>query len=264
MNAHRLTIRALLSLTLLPISLAAHAQSADTKQAAADCSKLQTHAEKMDCEDAHSQIKTIYLKNVSTPNDATEILVAIRNVSDPGLKIFLVASQNGLVIDTYPEQFAKIEALVHALDIPHKTYRLTYTITELDAGKTLGTEHIAMVVVDGQRTTVKQGDKVPVATGSYSADNNSAQTQFTYLDIGLNFDATLSALENGAILKTKVEQSSLGTPSTIANVTEPVVRQTVLEGNTFLTLGKPVMIGSIDVPNSTHRFDIAVVMDPIK
>jgi len=269
MNAHRLTIHALVSLTLLPISLAAHAQSADAKQTESDCNKLQTRADRMDCEIPRSQTKTIYLKNITAANDANEIITAVRNVMDPGLKIYLVSSQNALVMDTYPEQFARIEALVATLDRPHKTYRLTYTITELDAGKTIGTQHFSMVVVDGQRTSVKQGDKVPVATGSYSngeastASGSGIQTQFTYLDVGMNFDATLTALDTGSMLKTKVEQSSLGQPATIAGVVEPVVRQTVLEGVSSLTLGKPVMIGSIDVPNSTHRFDIAVVMDAI-
>jgi type II secretory pathway component GspD/PulD (secretin) len=253
---------ALLTLALLPVGVTAYAQSSDAKPS--DCRKLATRTDQVDCEEAHMQMRTIFLKNITAQNDANEIMVAVRNLSDPGLRIYLLNSQNALLIGTYPEQFARIEALVNAIDLPRKTYRLTYTITELDAGKTLGTEHIAMVAVDGRPTTVKQGDKIPVATGSFSTDNNSSQTQFTYLDIGLNFDATLNAVDNGAMLRTKVEQSSLGQPSTIANVTEPVVRQTVLEGNTFLTLGKPVMIGSIDVPNSTHRFDIAVVMDPIK
>ena len=264
MNAHRLSIHALLSLTLLPVSLAAHAQAADAAKAESDCNKLQTRAQRTECEDARSQTKTIYLKNVPNQNDANEILVAIRNVTDPGLKIYLVASQNALVIDTYPEQFARIEALVHALDLPHKTYRLTYTITDLDAGKTIGTQHLSLVVVAGQRSTAKDGNKVPIATGSSNAtDSSASQTQFTYLDVGMNIDATLSDYDTGAILKTKVEQSGVGQTTTIAGVTEPIIRQTVLESNTVLTPGKPVMLGSVDVPNTTRRLDIAVVMDPI-
>lgn len=263
MNAHRLTIRTLLTLSLLPIGLAAHAQSSVMKTEA-DCSKLQTRSERMDCEEPRGQIKTIYLKNVSTANDANEIMTAVRNVTDPGLQIYLIGSQNALVVHTYPEQFARIEALVAALDLPHKAYRLTYTITELDAGKTIGTEHLSMVVVDGQRTTAKEGTKVPVATGSFTTDNNSSQTQFTYLDVGMNIDSTVTSYDNGALLKAKVEQSGIGQTSTIAGVTEPIVSQTVFEGISFLPPGKPVMLGSVDVPNSTRRLDIAVVMDPIK
>jgi type II secretory pathway component GspD/PulD (secretin) len=194
-------------------------------------------------------------------------MVAVRNSFNPSLRIYLLASQNALVVTTYPEELARIEALVHTLDIPRKAYRLTYTISELDAGKTIGTEHLSMIVVNGQHTSVKQGDKIPVATGSYSEGSttaNGVQTQFTYLDVGMSFDATLNEVEAGALLKTKVEQSSLGQPSTIAGVQEPVIRQTVLEGISVLTLGKPVMLGSIDVPTTTRRFDIAVVLEQVK
>jgi type II secretory pathway component GspD/PulD (secretin) len=259
--------RTLLALSLALLPLTAFAQ--DPKPSDAPCSKLPTRAERTDCQEAQAQAKTFYLKNINTQNEANEITVAIRNVLDPGLKIYLVWSQNALLINADPEQLAKAEAIIRTLDIPHKTYRLTYTITELDAGKTVGTEHLSMVVVDGQHSTVKEGDKIPVATGSYSngeaatAAGSGVQTQFTYLDIGLNFDSTLNSYNSGAILKTKVEQSSLGQPSTIAGIQEPVVRQSVFEGIAFLPLGKPVMLGSIDVPNSTRRLDIAVVMEDV-
>lgn len=259
MNVSRFIFCASLPLLFLPAGL--HAQTAESQSG--DCSTLPTRTKIVNCGSRRAETRTIDLKNVTNQNDATEIMVAVRNSFDPSMKLFLVSSSNTLVVTTYAEEFARVEALVHSLDKPHKTHRLTYTITELDAGKAIGTQHFSMVVADGQRTTVKQGDKIPVATGSFSTDTNSSQTQFTYLDVGMNFDATLSNMENGSILKTKVEQSSLGQPTTIANVQEPVVRQTVLEGTTSISLGKPVMLGSIDVPNSTRRFDIAVVMEAI-
>lgn len=262
MPSPRLFLGTLLTLTMLPLGLAAHAQAADTNSP--DCSQLTTHAERTDCATMHAQTKTIYLQNISSQNDANEIMVAIRNSFDPGLRLYLVANQNALVVSTYPQEMAKIETLVHTLDRPHKAYRLAYTLTELDGGKTIGTEHLSMVVVEGQRTSIKEGDKVPVATGSYATENATSQTQFTYLDVGMNIDSSLTEHEGGAILKAKVEQSSLGAPSTIAGIQEPVVRQTVFDGIATLILDKPVMLGSIDVPNSTHHFDIAVVLQAIK
>jgi type II secretory pathway component GspD/PulD (secretin) len=257
-----MTAKLALALALVPLT--AFAQSSDPKPSDSDCSKLATRSEVHDCADRRAEVRTIDLKNVSTQNDADEILRAIRNTFEPGMQVYLVNGQNIIAVRTYPEEFARIEAIVHSLDRPHKTYRLTYTITEFDGGKPVGTEHLAMVIVDGQHTTVKEGDKIPVATGSYTTDNNSSQTQFTYLDVGMNIDSTLTEYDNGALLKAKVEQSSIGPTNTIAGVQEPVVRQTVLEGISFLTLGKPIMLGSIDVPNTTRRLDIAVVLDPIK
>lgn len=188
----------------------------------------------------------------------------------PNDRVSLLSIQSAIVVQAPPDRLALAEKLISELDRPRKAYRLTYTITELDAGKTVGTQHYSMVVVQGQHTTMKEGDKIPVATGSFSnsetasAANAGVQTQFTYLDVGMNFDVTLNEATDGFQLESKVEQSSLGHPSTIAGVTEPVVRQTVLQGTSFLTPGKPAMLGSIDTPDSTHHFDIAVVLDPIK
>jgi hypothetical protein len=65
-------------------------------------------------------------------------------------------------------------------------------------------------------------------------------------------------------LKSKVEESSLDQPVTISGVTEPVIRQSVLDGTSSLTLDKPAMLGTIDVPSSTHHIDIAAVVEQVK
>jgi type II secretory pathway component GspD/PulD (secretin) len=213
---------------------------------------------------APTSVRTFYLANVASANDATEILTSIRSVIDPRTRIFLDASQNAIVVEANAETMKTIQMLIDDLDRPKKTYRLTYTITEVDGTKRVGTQHYSMVLLSGQRTTMKQGNKVPVATGTYETGSSTSQTQFTYLDVGLNFDATLTGLGDSASLLTKVEQSSLAADKTIANIQEPVVRQTVLEGASILTPGKPLILGSLDIPDSTRRLDIAVVMEVVK
>jgi type II secretory pathway component GspD/PulD (secretin) len=264
-QARRLSTQTLLALalTILPISLAAHAQD---NPANPDCSKLATRTEMHECAAANAQTKTIFLKNATNQTDANEILVAVRNTTDPDLKLYLLESQNAIVVSTYPQELAKIEALIHDLDRLKKTYRLTYTVTEIDNNKPTGTQHYSMVVTADKETAMKEGTKVPVVTGSYAdgtTPSSGTQTQFTYLDIGMNFNASIAPLANGVRLKYKVEQSSLGTPVTIEGITEPVVRQSVLDSSTVLTLDKPVMLGSIDVPDSTRHLDIAVVAEEV-
>src|SRR4051794_27941720 len=92
---------------------------------------------------------------------------------------------------------------------PAHTYRLTYTLTESDGTKRVGVQHITLTVSPpSYRGTVKMGEKVPVATGSYMADGkNTVQTQFTYLDVGLNISATITEDAKGVQLSSKVEQS---------------------------------------------------------
>ncbi|SEG68570.1 hypothetical protein SAMN05421819_4260 [Bryocella elongata] len=212
-------------------------------------------------EQTNCTLKTFYFSNSIQGNESNEIMVALRNMVDPGVRIFLVSSQNAVVVDAPPDQLLIVEKLLHDLDRPKKTYKLTYTLTDVDNGKPVGTQHFSMIVVGGQRTTLKQGSKIPVATGSYSTDHNAAQTQFTYLDVGMNFDATLDELANGVRLQSKVEESGAETSNTIAGVAEPVIRQAVLQGTAFLTPGKPVSLGAVDISGTTRRLDIVVVMD---
>jgi hypothetical protein len=145
-----------------------------------------------------------------------------------------------------------------------KTYRLTYTVAESDQGKRIGVQHFALVVLLGKRTTVRNGSKVPVVTGSYDAGKLSAESQFTYLDVGLNFDSTLKEVDDGLQLTFKVEDSSAQTQQTISGVQEPIIRQAVIEGLSNLTVGKPVVLGSLDTPASTRHLDIEVVVEPVK
>jgi hypothetical protein len=145
------------------------------------------------------------------------------------------------------------------------SYRLTYTVTVSDAGKRTGVQHFTMTIsAPTNRMTLKMGEKIPLATGSYSADGKStgAQTQFTYLDVGLNVDASLIEEANGVQLVSKLEQSSVApVPVKILDVSEPVIRQLVLTNTSVVTPGKAVVIGSLDIPDTTRHSDIEVTVE---
>jgi type II secretory pathway component GspD/PulD (secretin) len=208
--------------------------------------------------------QTFYLTNVSGQNDANEVTVALRNLLPPDVKIFLVSNQNAITMRGTPDQLALAQKIISDLDRLRKTYRLIYTIVEMDGGKRVGVQHFAMIVTPGQRAVLKQGSRMPIATGSYGASGNTgAQTQVTYVDVGMNFDATMDELANGARLRSKVEQLSMAEQTPREGMAEPIIRQTALEGTSFLTLGKPLVLGSIDIPGSTRHLDIEVAMERV-
>jgi general secretion pathway protein D len=105
---------------------------------------------------------------------------------------------------------------------------------------------------DGQRATLKIGTKIPVATGSYSAGaavttaSLGVQTQFTYLDVGVNIDITPTVHYDREIsLKLKIEISSQQGSSTISGVTEPIIAQKVSEQVIQLKDGEPSILSGL-------------------
>ena len=145
------------------------------------------------------------------------------------------------------------------------TYRLAYTLTISDAGKRTGVQHFTMTVsAPTNRGSVKMGEKVPVATGSYSGENAKVQTQFTYLDVGINISAIVAEDTNGISLSSKVEQSSVAPVRvTISGVSEPIIRQMVLENTSLITPGKSVALGTLDIPDSTSHVEIEVAVEQL-
>jgi type II secretory pathway component GspD/PulD (secretin) len=208
-------------------------------------------------------LQSFHLTNISSQNDANEIVVAVRNSLDPNVKLYLVPSQNMIVMRGSTEQIAMAQKIINELDRPKKLYRLTYTIAEIDGGKRVGVQHFSMVLTEGQRTVMKQGNKVPIMTGAYNNSSSQTEQQVTFIDVGMNFDATLDSYGGGARLKSKVEQLGVAEEKSGLGPQDPIIRQTTVEGTAFLTAGKPVVIGSLDVPGSTRHLDVDVMMEPV-
>jgi type II secretory pathway component GspD/PulD (secretin) len=207
--------------------------------------------------------QTFYLANVIAQNDALDVVTAVRNILPADVKVYFVAGENAIVMRATPDQFVMAQKIINDLDRPRKLYRLTYTISEMDGGKRIGVQHFSMVMVAGQRTTLKQGSKVPIATGS-SEGGSETKIQMTYLDVGMNFDATLDQYGDGVRLRSKVEQSSVAEEKSGVGAQDPIVRQTLIEGTSFLPPGKPLVLGSLDIAGSTRHQDIEVVMEVVR
>jgi general secretion pathway protein D len=96
------------------------------------------------------------------------------------------------------------------------------------------------------------GQKIPIATGSYNAGVSTGvasigvQTQFTYLDIGVNIDMTPTVHYDREItLKMKIEVLSHASDVTISGVTEPIIGQRSSEQVITLKDGEPSLLSGI-------------------
>lgn len=199
-------------------------------------------------------VRTLAIDNARQQGDANEIVAALRNILPAESKVYLVESQNAIVVRAMPDDLTLAQKLISELDKPKKTFRLTYTVTEVDGTKRIGSQRFAMILIDGQRTTLNQGSRVPVPSGNGS-------NQFTYMDVGTNFEATLNATGTGAKLNSKVTQSSFVAATSGDASQQPIVRNLTLEGSSMLVPTKPVALGSMDVPGSTRHLEVEAVME---
>ncbi len=99
---------------------------------------------------------------------------------------------------------------------------------------------------------MKIGEKIPVATGSYNAGVSTGvasigvQTQFTYIDIGVNIDMTPTVhYDREVTLKMKIEVLSQINTVTISGVQEPVIGQRTSEQVITLQDGEPSLLAGI-------------------
>ncbi|HTX76342.1 MAG TPA: hypothetical protein VMD29_09065 [Terracidiphilus sp.] len=198
------------------------------------------------------QVQTFFLKNATNHDQLNDIQTLLRNML-PHARIYGTASDDAITVRGTPEELDTAQKLVAELDRPRPVYRVTYTIADVDNGKRTGTHSISVLVPANSKSTLKLGSRVPLATGSTGTGSDAA-TQFQYIDVGLNLDAIAS----GAQLHTKLEQTAVSAEKSSVGIQDPVINQTTLEGESPLGSPKSVVLGTIDVPNSTRQQQISV------
>lgn len=106
--------------------------------------------------------------------------------------------------------------------------------------------------LDNEKATLKIGDRIPVATGSFSPGtggggiNALVNTQFQYLDVGVNIDITPHVHSDKEVtLKMVLEISSKTGEQNIGGITQPVIGQRRIEHETRLQDGELNLVGGI-------------------
>jgi hypothetical protein len=206
--------------------------------------------------------QTLYLTNLTQENDANELVTDLRNML-PKAKSYYVPSQAAISIRASAEDIALAQKILSDLDKTKKIYRLPYTMTEKDGGKTIGVQHFSIIVASGSKTDFKQGSRVPVEV-SKSSTSGGLATEVTYLDLGVEIDASLDGYLDGVRLRSRVVQSSIVEDKSGVSTQTPVIRQTTLEGTSTLVQGKPLVLGSVDVPGSTRHQEVEVVSELVR
>jgi general secretion pathway protein D len=118
--------------------------------------------------------------------------------------------------------------------------------------------------IDGQPAKLRVGDKIPVATGSFQAGvgvgatgvNPLVNTQFQYLEVGVNVDITPRVHPNHEVsLKVIIEVSSQTGVSTIGGIQQPIISQRKIEQDIRLKEGEVNVLGGLFEKTDTRSLN---------
>jgi general secretion pathway protein D len=113
--------------------------------------------------------------------------------------------------------------------------------------------------LDGQKASLKIGDRVPVATGSFQPGiggvgiNPLVNTQFQYLDVGVNIDITPRVHAGREVtLKVSLDISSVTGQSNIGGISQPIIGQRKVEHEIRLKEGEVNLLGGMMEDSQTR------------
>jgi len=154
------------------------------------------------------------------------------------------SGSNGLSLN----EIATLNATNFAVTIPSANLSLVMGDTDT---KLIQNPQIRSL--DGQKASLKIGERLPVATGSFQPGiggvgiNPLVNTQFQYIDVGVNIDVTPHVhADREVTLKITMEISSEIGQASIGGITQPIIGQKKVDlGEIRLRDGESSLIGGI-------------------
>jgi general secretion pathway protein D len=106
--------------------------------------------------------------------------------------------------------------------------------------------------VDNVKATLKIGDREPIATGSYQAGtaataiNALVNTQFQYLDVGVNVDLTPHVHDNGDVsMHVDIEISNVNGHVNLGGIDQPIIGQRKVTHDIRMKEGEVGLLGGL-------------------
>jgi hypothetical protein len=146
--------------------------------------------------------------------------------------------------------------------IEESAYRFDISINELEGGKKVNTRQYSIDVntAEGRNGDLKIGTRVPIEL---------KQGEIEYFDLGTRISVRIQEGHQGghngpAGLSVRAEISSLAVPDqNQGRDSRPILRQFTINGGATweaAMLGKPLVIGSVDDPDSKRTFQLEVTV----
>lgn len=214
------------------------------------------------CPDAKtaSSYQTFFLHHSNDRDSLMAIQTVLRNdLTDA--RINGVVEQSALAVCGTPAELELAQKIITELDHARKTWRITFAFLQAGSGEHAAPQRVSLVAAGGQRTQLRQGNRVPIVTGG--GGTAAPETHVQYLDVGLNISATIAGDGDNLELIAKIERSSVADEKSGIGTQDPIVHQTVLEVTSRVAQGKPLVLGSLDTPGTPRHEQVEVTVEPV-
>jgi hypothetical protein len=144
---------------------------------------------------------------------------------------------------------------------PPRSYRLDYTLTESEDGKKIDSRQYSISVGGGTPSgrpwqgQVQIGTRVPVVMKSDGT--------IQYVDVGTKINGFISMRDGAQVLDTDCDVSSAA-PDEAKVDGRPILRTLMIRNETPVAIGKAMMVGTAEDPNSKRKFQLEVAVTEIK
>jgi hypothetical protein len=139
---------------------------------------------------------------------------------------------------------------------PVEAYNLDFSINELEDGKKINSRQYSLKLNTNDNNEIKIGTRVPVET---------KDGEFQYLDVGTNIWAQMREQRGQTELIVRAEVSNFAiSEQGDKRDPHPALRQLKISGSTLLPVSKPIVLDSVDDPNSKRTFQIEVTATKLK
>lgn len=154
---------------------------------------------------------------------------------------------------------------------PRHAYRADFVLSEIEDGKKINSRQYALNLNAGESNQMKIGTRVPVEV---------KQGEIQYLDVGTSLWCKLrdrsnsepsehglrelSWLANDVMLNLSAEISNFAVPDQQGQSMHPAIRQMKVEASTIAVVGKQMVVGVVDDPNSKRQYQLEVMVTRLK
>jgi hypothetical protein len=162
----------------------------------------------------------------------------------------------------------KTQEIAKAPESPVHYYHLDFVIQELGAdGKPINSRSYTTTISSDLRekgASIRANSRIPYSSGSTLVNTQLVNTQFQYVDVGVNIDAR-STHEIGRQLSLDLtaDVSSVGSSSD-SSLHQPVIRQNKWQALVLIPISKPTVVFTSDALDNKGSMQVVVTATPLQ